>query len=128
MNVKKYSLAIVASISVALCAIGCQRSYRDAELVGSWKIVMPGGIQQTYTFEPDHTFTIVTASTKDLRYFGDWAIESGQLVITVRSNSFTTPVTNRTAVRIAKLTEPLLVLKDRDINDESRERTFQRVK
>jgi hypothetical protein len=63
-----------------------------------------------------------------MRHFGDWTMDGGQLVITVRSNSFTTPVTNRETARIAKLTDSLLILKDRDKNDEPRARTFQRQK
>ena len=113
--------------ALALCLAGCGRSYRDADLVGSWK-TSTGRVTQTYTFSSDHTFTMVTASSKDLRHFGDWAIDGGQLIITVRSNSFAPPVTNRLPAHIAKLKDSLLVLKDRDENDEARERTFQRLK
>ncbi len=55
-------------------------------------------------------------------------MDGGMLVITIRSNSFTTPATNREAARIAKLTDSVLILKDRDKDDEPRERTFQRLK
>ena len=112
---------------LAFSLVGCGRSYRDADLVGSWRIAT-GHITQTYTFSPDNTFIIATASSKDLRLFGDWRVDAGQLVMTIRSNSFTTPVTNRETVHIAKLTDSLLILEDRDKNDDPRERTFQRLK
>ena len=126
LHMKTSRSILVLALSLSL--VGCGRSYRDADLLGSWKVVMTGGVQQTYTFSPDHTFTIVTASSKDLRHFGVWTMDSGQLVITVRSNSFTTPVTNRETAHIAKLTDSLLILKDRDKNDEPQERRFQRQK
>ena len=122
-----YLYLLVSLLSLFL--LGCRRSYRDAELVGSWQIITTGGIRQTYTFSPDHTFTIVTASSKDLRHFGDWVVDHDQLAIIVRSNSFTpTIVSNRETARIGKVTDSILILKDRDRNDEPRERTFQRLK
>lgn len=114
---------------LSLCLLGCGRSYRDAELVGSWQVVTGVNVTQTYTFSPDHTFTCVTASAKDMRHFGDWAMDHNQLAIIVRSNSFSpTIVSNREPSRISKLTDSVLVLEDRDKNDEPRQRTFKRLK
>ena len=42
---------------------------------------MPAGITQTYNFSSDHTFMIVTASSKNLRHFGDWIMDRDQLTI-----------------------------------------------
>ena len=97
------------------------------DLIGAWRVYLQGGVSQTFIFSADHTMTIVTASSKDLRHFGDWLIEDGELVITVRSNSWTAPVTNRESARIAKLTDSVLILKDRDKNDEPRERIFRKL-
>lgn len=123
-----------ASISLfvlvfCLSLFGCGRSYRDAELVGSWQFAYRSGNTCTYTFSPDHTFTYSVTSSKDLRQFGDWALQADQLAIVLRSNSFSSIVaSNRETVRIIKLTDSVLILKDRDRNEERRERTFRRLK
>jgi hypothetical protein len=125
---------ILTLLVFCLSLFGCGRSYRDAELVGSWQIVIPrgpgrSGVTQAYTFSPDHTFTSSVVSSKDLRVFGDWAMQADQLAITLRSNSFSPlVVSNRETAQIIKLTDSVLVLKDRDSNDEPRERTFRRQK
>jgi hypothetical protein len=114
----------------ALCLFlfGCGRSYRDAELVGSWQFVGSGNAY-TYTFSPDHTFTHSVVSSKDLRNFGDWAMHADQLAITLRTSSFSpVVVSNRETAQIMKLTDSALILKDRDRNDEPRTRTFRRLK
>ena len=98
-----------------LCLVGCHRSYQNADLVGAWQTVMPGGIKQTYTFSQDQTFTIVTTSSKDLRHFGNWVIDHDQLTTIVRSNSFSpTAAIYSNTVLIGKLTESVLILKDRN--------------
>ena len=121
--------SIYISIFVfGLSLFGCGRSFRDAELVGSWQFVS-GGTAYTYTFSPDHTFTYSVVSSKDMRNFGDWAIRADQLVITLRTSSFSPiVVSNRAMAGIIKLTDSILILKDRDRNDEPRERTFRRLK
>lgn len=125
---------ILTLLVFCLSLFGCGRSYRDAELVGSWQIVNPrgsgrSGITQTYAFFPDHTFTVSVVSSKDLPVFGDWAIQADQLAITARSNSFSPiVVSNREMAQIIKLTDSVLMLKDRDRNEEPRERTFRRLK
>jgi hypothetical protein len=107
---------------------GCGHSYRDAELVGAWQFVN-GRIVYTYTFSPDHTFTYSVVSSKDLRNFGDWSVHADQLAITLRTSSFSPiVVSNREMAQIIKLTDSVLVLKDRDRNDVPRERTFRRLK
>jgi hypothetical protein len=125
---------VLTLLVFGLSLVGCGRSYRDTELVGSWQIVTPrgpgrAGITQTYTLSPDHTFTSSIVSSKDLRHFGDWSMQAGQLAITLRSNSFSPMVTsNREMAQIIKLTDSVLILRDRDRNDEPRERTFTRLK
>ena len=126
---------ILTLLVLCLSLFGCGRSYRDAELVGSWQTAIPrgpgrSGITQTYTFSPDHTFTVSVVSSKDLRVFGHWALQADQLAITARSNSFLPAivVSNREMAQIIKPTDSVLILKDRDRNDEPRERAFRRLK
>ncbi|MGO8929995.1 MAG: hypothetical protein ACLQU3_24265 [Limisphaerales bacterium] len=117
-----------ASLVFCLSLFGCGRSYRDAELVGSWQFVT-SGIAYTYTFSADHTFTYSVVSSKDLRNFGDWTMHADQLAITLRTSSFSPiVVSNREMAQIIKLTDSVLILKDRDRNDVQRERTFRRLK
>jgi hypothetical protein len=127
----KSSMKTSAYLSVLVFCLplfGCGRSYRDAELVGSWQFAGSGNAY-TYTFSPDHTFTYSVVSSKDLRNFGDWAMHADQLAITLRTSSFSPiVVSNRETVQITKLTDSVLILKDRDRNDEPRERTFRRLK
>jgi len=121
------SRLFVLTSALGLSLVSCGRSDRDADLVGAWQITT-GRTTQTYTFSQDHTFTILTASAKDLRLFGDWRIDDSQLVITIRSNSFAPPVTHRESARIARLTQSLLILSDQDQNGEPRNRTFLKLK
>lgn len=114
---------------LSLSAGSCGRSYPEADLLGSWQTVWKGRVTQTYTFCPDHTFTIVTASSKDLRLFGTWAVLGNQLSIVIRSNSFSPIIeTNRETARIVLVTDDSLILRDRDRNDEPRERNFRRLR
>jgi RNA polymerase sigma factor (sigma-70 family) len=128
------AILAAGTTTVAIHKLNNRRSYQDTELAGSWQIVVPrrpgrSDLIQTYKFSPDHTFTLSTVSSKDLRVFGDWAMQADQLAITVRSNSFfpAIVVSNRTMAQIIKLTDSVLILKDRDSNDRPRERAFRRL-
>ena len=57
-------------------------------------------------------------------------MQADQLAITVRSNAFfpAIVVSNREMAQIIKPTDSVLILKDRDRNDEPRERAFRRLK
>ncbi len=119
----------VPVLVLSLSIVGCQRSYQEAALVGSWQTFTAGAVTQWYTFSSDHRFTSSVASSKDLRHFGDWALVGDQLSMVVRSQSFSpTIVSNRETSRIIKLTDETLVARDRDRNDEPRERTFKRLR
>lgn len=119
----------ISALAVCLSLLGCRRSFQEADLVGPWQITTSGGVAQTYTFSPAHTFVCVTAGSKDLRHFGEWGLAGDELAIVVRSNSFTSAiVSNRQTARIIKLTDSVLVVKDRDRDDEPRERTFRRIR
>ena len=123
---KTYDFIFVLVLS--LLFTGCQRSFRDADLVGSWQLVT-NGITQTYTFSSDHTFTTAFKSSKDLRNFGEWTLNANQVAIVLHSSSFSpTIVSNRTTALIVELTPSVLILKDQDRNDEPRERAWTRVK
>jgi hypothetical protein len=125
----KRHLVILAAVAVlALSSFGCHRSYPESQLVGSWQS-FTNRITQTYTFYPNHTFVSAIASSSDLRNFGDWTLDQDQLTITLRSNSFSSiAASNRTTAQIAKLTDAVLILKDRDKNEDLRVRAFRRLK
>lgn len=122
----KTQLASLGLIAVLACA-SCRRADRDADLPGSWRVSVDG-VTQTYQFATDHAFTATLASSKDLRYFGNWAINRDELIINVRSNSFSPTIVNhRETAHIARLSATTLVLKDRDRNDQPRERVFRKL-
>jgi hypothetical protein len=119
---------LLLTVSCATLLVGCHRSYQDSQLAGSWQITT-NRITQTFTFSPDHTFTVKTESSKNLTVFGDWVLAKDQLVIVIRSNSWSPSVTSyRKAAEIVELTDAMLVLKDQDSNDELRKRVFRRLK
>ena len=125
--------------------LGCRRPYQDADVAGSWQLVErrikpndgffpswhtdTNPIPQTFTFSSDHTFTSQFVSTKDLRHFGVWAIESDRLAITLLSNSVSPTISsNRESARIVRLTESVITLENRDRRDQLQQRTFRRMK
>ena len=125
--------------------LGCRRPYQDAGVAGSWQIVErrvkpndeffpswhtdTNPPPQTYTLSSNHAFTSQFVSTKDLRHFGVWAIESDRLVITLLSNSISPIITsNRESARIVRLTESVITLENQDPRDQLQQRTFRRIK
>ena len=147
---------LLVLVVLGLLLPGCRRPYQDADLIGSWQIVESriklsdqpllqldtnrlgrfspswrtnsSPVPQTYTFSPDHTFTSRFVSTKDMRHFGVWALESDRLAITVLSNSFSPAITsNRESVRIVRLAKSVITLENRDHRDQLQQRTFRRV-
>ena len=123
INLSPRKSFLIASVVVTLLT-GCHRSYQESKLVGSWLLVT-NGIKQTYTFSSDHQLTIQTESTKNLIGFCDWGLTNDQLVIVIRSNSWTqnTPFYRKPAT-IRKLTDSNLVLSDRDNYDNPQERSL----
>jgi hypothetical protein len=86
------------------------------------------GATQTYQLAADHTFAATLASSKDLRYFRNWAINRDEIIINVRSNSFSpTIVSHRETAHIARLSATTLVLKDRNRNNQPRGRVFRKL-
>lgn len=123
---KNYRCIFILSLSLALN--GCQRSYRDVDLVGSWQLVTNGNTE-IFTFSADHSCTVAFESSKDLRNFGEWTLHGNQLAIILRSSSFSpTIVSNREVARIGKLNASSLILEDRDRDDESRARALKRLR
>ncbi len=119
---------LLLAVFFASLVVGCHRSYEDSQLTGSWQITT-NRVTQTFTFSPDHKFTVKTASSRNLSHFGDWVLVKDQLFMVIRSNSWTPSVTsNRAAAEIVELNGARLVLKDHDGDGEDRLRSFTRRK
>jgi hypothetical protein len=142
---KSSVLVLVLVLFIALLAFfGCRRSYTEADLLGSWQIVarrikpndqlLPmwlsdtNPVSYTYTLSPDHSFISRFKSSKDMRVFGVWSLESDQLSFVMFSNSWTPSIaSNRETVRITSLTKTEVTIEDRDQRDQLQQRTFRKL-
>ena len=119
---------LILAVSLASLLVGCHRSYQDSQLTGSWQITT-NRVTQTFTFAPDHKFIVNTASSTNLSHFGDWMLVRDQLVMVIRSNSWTSLVTSKCeTAQIVELNDAKLLLKDNDRDGDKRKRSFTRLK
>jgi hypothetical protein len=122
-----HKILLLLAASGAAFLTGCHRSYQDSQIVGSW-LFTTNKMKQTFTFAADHQLTIQTESTKNLTLFCDWGLTNNQLVIIIRSNSWTPAPIYRKPATIGKLTDSTLVLLDRDDYDNPQERSLTKQK
>jgi hypothetical protein len=126
----KTTLKFLICISGTIFLAGCQKSFQENQLIGSWKLDVHVA-DARITYYQNHTWVMLMVSSDERiptgTEFGEWKLDGNHLE-TITHSTFDNHATDKTETgTIIKLNDSTLVEKTSDDSGQTKTSTFQKI-